>query len=392
VPLLPVLRFASLLALTTLASAQDEATPGPRIGTLLGATARGRLAAPPGLELADEPIDASSILRLLQGTDLILETFEQNGEGDLGLGFTYDVRKALGSSGERGGPRYAFRSRGRVAFSSDANPDDSLQHRLRARWNGLRSLGGGDARAERATALVDPRTEELTALDPAGSDLAARFAQGECEESLRADPGYRALEEAYVESVFRTLPPELAWCFDLRAGMESNQDFDSRQVTLGMGLGGKLVSWDPDARLSRWNLFDAPAAALRWLTGGDFRLSGRAWPSAFVGLDVVDGARDEARGAVTDDATFLRASLELATRSEVMELAAGPLALVGSLRFDQEVDAPAPVRAAGFDDHLFWRLDLELPGGFSLGYAAGTLPLDEDYDSAFSVGYRLGRP
>ena len=223
------------------------------------------------------------------------------------------------------------------------------------------------------------------------AELSARAAHEPAPERLREDPAFTALARAYSESVARELPSEWLWDSDMHAGLESTQDYSSRQVVLGLALSSRLVSWDPDARASRFNAFDAPAAAVRWLAGQDetFRLSGLAYPTVLAGLDVVDAARDETRGALTDDESFLRARLEAHLRSRVFELEDETLHLFAGWRFFQEVDAPAEVRSADTDRTSHIELSLDLPWGWSLSYAAGRLPLDSRYDSTFALGFNL---
>lgn len=200
-----------------------------------------------------------------------------------------------------------------------------------------------------------------------------------------------ALARSYFETVEHALPPELVWDFDLHAAYESNQDFSSRQLAFGTALGGRLVSWDPEARLSRLNAFDLPGAALRWLAGQDqgFRTSGEAYPTIVAGLDLVEAAREETRGAVTDDESFLRARLEAGLKTRVLDLEDESLFLSAGWRFYQEIDAPAAVRRADTDAHSHLQLSLDLPGGWFLSYATGKLPLDAQDDSTFALGFQV---
>lgn len=370
--------------------ARTPPTKSPSLGELLGERARIFLADPPLFERPGAPTDSSRLARLLEDAHLRLEAFERSGDNALALGFSYALAKELGRPDEPGEPSYALLAEGHMALERSANPEDFLATRLRARWSGLRTFGASEARLDRARSLDDPRDEELATLDQARApELDARLAGGESAAAFQHDPAFLDLERRYTESLLSTLPAELAWGFDLHAGLESTQDFSSRQVVLGAALEGRFVSWDPRAGLSRWNLFDLPAAALRWLAGGAFGLSGRAYPTVVAGLDVVDASRDETRGALTDTKSFLRAGLELGVRSELMELGNGMLHLSTTWRINREVDAPGAVREAGTDDHGHLRVELELPQGCSLLFSAGTLPLDERYDSTFTLGYRL---
>jgi hypothetical protein len=181
------------------------------------------------------------------------------------------------------------------------------------------------------------------------------------------------------------------WDFDLHAGLETTQDLSDRQVLAGTALSGRLISWDPDSKLSRFNVFDVPAAALRWLAGVEgFQLGGLSYPTVVLGFDVVDASRDSARRALTEEDSFLRSRLELGFRSHLAEVAGEPLFLSMGWRWYQEIDAPATVRAADDDDASQLEVGLGLTRGWQLVYRSGRLPLDTRDDSTFALGFALG--
>ncbi len=381
---------AALVALAAEARAQDPA--GTTLAQELGDAARARLAEPALLERVNENPTAGRLTRLIEDLHIQFRTFEGAADGDLGLGFSYDFAKALLVSDDASAGSAEFVASGNVAFEQDVNPDDFLWTAVRLRWFGTRAFGAGETRADRASSLPDPEGEALATSDPERfAELSARFAQEPSSAAIRADPDFQALAQGYIESVESELPPELAWDFDLHAGLESNQDFSSRQVVLGAALGGRFVSWDPDAPLSRYNVFDYPAAALRWLAGQDesFRTSGAGYPTLVAGLDLVDAAREETRGAATDDESFLRARLEAGLESRVLTLDDEALFLSAGWRFYQEIDAPSAVRQADTDVHSHLQISLDLPRGWFLTYATGRLPLDAQDDSTFALGFQV---
>lgn len=357
-----------------------------------GDAAREHLAEPGMLERVNEHRVAGRLARLLEDLHVQFKTFEGDSDGELALGFSYDFAKALSVSDDASAGSAELVASGNVAFENDVNPDDFLVTALRLRWFGTRAFGEGHTRAARVESLPDPGVESLAAFDPQRfAALATRFAQLPSSADIRADPDFQALARSYFETIERELPPELIWDFDLHAAYESNQDFSSRQVVLGATLGGRLVSWDPEAGLSRWNVFDYPAAALRWLAGqdSDFRASGEAYPTLVTGLDLVDAARDETRGAVTDDESFLRARLEAGMKSRMLDLEDEALFLSAGWRFYQELDAPAAVRRADTDYASHLQIQLDLPMGWALTYATGRLPLDAQDDSTFALGFQV---
>ncbi len=385
-----LLRLAAAAAvLAPLARAQDPV----RVPAQLGAEVRARLADPAQQNRVNERLAEGRLARLLEDLRLRFTLFEDARDDGAALGFTYDFAKSLFVSADEHPHTLDLVARGNVAFEPEANPDDLLETVLRLRWSGTRALARpAEARTLQAASLPDPSAEQLLAFDrDAFAALASRFAQETSAAAVRDDPEFQALARRYHQELARRLPPELIWDADLHAALESDQEFSSRQVVLGAALSGRLVSFDPEARLSRWNVFDFPAAALRWLAGRDedFRASGEAYPTVVTGLDVVDAARDEGRGALTDDASFLRARLEASLASPVFEHQGETLFLRAGWRLDQELDAPAAVRRAGTDGHSHLELALDLPRGWSLSYATGRLPLDGQDDSTFALGFRV---
>jgi hypothetical protein len=367
------------------AAAQDSLTRE------FGDAAREHLAEPGLLERVSEHRPSGRLARLIEDLNVQFKTFERDSDGELALGFSYDFAKSIRASDEASARATELVASGNVAFDDEVNPDDFLVTALRVRWFGARAFGEG-SRAARVEELPDPDPGALAAFDPERfAELATRFAQVTSSADVRADPDFQALAQSYFETIERELPPELIWDLDLHAAYESDQDFSTRQLAFGTALGGRLVSWDPEAGLSRWNLFDYPAAAVRWLAGEDedFRASGEAYPTLVTGLDVVDAARDEARGAVTNDENYLRLRLEAGLKSRVLTLAEEALFLSAGWRFYSEIDAPAAVRRADQDTTSYLQLQLDLPMGFALTYSTGRLPLDTKDDSTFALGFQV---
>lgn len=377
-----------LLASARGALAQD---PVP-LTAVLGDAAREFLAEALVAERPNEQLVPGRVARLLEDLNVQFKTFERESGGALAMGFSYELAKSLVVSDDEHGGTLDFVAHGNVAFDADNNPDDFLSTSLRLRWFGSKAFGSAaETRAARAASLPDPDVETLAAFDPERfAELATRFALEPSAEVIRADPDFQELARSYFEGIERNLPPELVWDFDLHAALESDQEFSSRQVVLGTALGARLVSWNPDAGLSRLNLFDYPAAALRWLAGEDeFRASGQAWPTVVAGLDVVDASADDLRRALTDDESFLRARVEAGMKSRVLVIDGEPLYLSAGWRFDREIDAPAAVREAEVDEHSHLRIQLDLPKGWALSYTTGKLPLDAQVDSTFALGFQV---
>jgi hypothetical protein len=385
-------RLLAALASALLAGAAARAQEPPVLTREFGDAAREHLAEPGVLERVNEHRAAGRLARLLEDLNIQFKTFERDSDGELALGFSYDFAKSLLASDEASARAVELVASGNVAFDQESNPDDFLVTAVRMRSFGSHAFGGGDSRAARAETLPDPGPDALAAFDPQRfAELATRFAEMPSSADVRADPDFQALARSYFESIERELPPELIWDFDLHAAYESNQDFSSRQVAFGSSLGGRFVSWDPGAGASRWNVFDYPTAALRWLAGQDedFRASGEAYPTLVAGLDLVDATGDDARSAVTDDVSYLRARLEAGLKSRVLDLEEESLFLSAGWRYYGEIDAPAAVRRVDQDYSSHLQLQLDLPKGWALTYSTGRLPLDTENDSTFALGFQV---
>jgi hypothetical protein len=198
------------------------------------------------------------------------------------------------------------------------------------------------------------------------------------------------MEQRFLSGYQHRLAPELIWNIDVDASLESNQDFSSRQPTLGLMAGGRLVAWNPDSLLSLANVFDYPGAGFRLLAGTDpsFTPDGEAWPTIVVGVDYVDAAEDETRSAVTSDDDFLRLRLETGMQTRLVKVGAHTARLAIGWRFYQELDAPDAVETADLDQYSHFQAALLMTSGWSVTYSAGRLPLDARDDSVFSLGFR----
>lgn len=347
----------------------------------------------PALNPITESLAAGRLARLLEDLHVQFKTFERADDDELGLGFQYSFAKKLLRSSESSAWSLDFAADGNVAFDREVNPDDFLSTTLRVRWFGTCALSSSsDSRAKKVANLPDPSIEDLAAFDlERFEEISERFAKEPSAQRIRSDPDFIAVARSYAETVEKQLPPELIWNGDLHASLESNQDFSSRQSVFGAALGGRLVSWNPDADASRLNVFDFPGAALRWLAGQDeeFRPSGEAWPTVVTGLDLVDASDDDVRDALTDDDSFLRARVEAGLKTRVLTMDTEALFLSAGWRYYQEIDAPAAVRRADTDEASYFQVQLDLPKGWALTYAAGKLPLDLEEDSTFALGFNV---
>jgi hypothetical protein len=373
------------------------------------------------------------LARLLESLNVRFKTFEAADDDGAALGFEYDVSKSLLRSSGTTAWSLDFIARGNVAFERVENPDDFLDTSFRMHWFGTHAFGGAAAApaddaglrarvAEKIAAATDLETLradpdvagllradarsgsrsaavekmgnalELAAFDPAQfAKVSAKAAHMQTVDEIRNDPEYIELERRFFEGYLHRLPPEIVWDAGLRAALESNQDFSSRQATFGADAGGKLVVWNPKSTAAQANVFDYPAALLRWLLGttDSFEPSGDAYPTVVVGVDLVDGADDEVRSALTSDDAYVRGRVEAGMRSRIAEVDHEMLFLSVGWRAYQELDAPSAVSDADLDASSHFQAKLDLSHGWSLSYAVGRLPLDTRDDSTFELGFQV---
>jgi hypothetical protein len=386
--------LGALLALVghPASAAQDTVPPLHRLAEAFREEARAQLDQPPQAPRAREELAEGRLARLLEGTRLELVGFEGGKDGDLAAGLGYALAKVLRPARAEAEPSVDFLLEGRVAFEEERNVDDHQAATLRLRWAGARTLGPESAsRTAVADGLELPEVESLRELDALAFErLATHFDPARVGELAR-DPDFQTLAVRHFETLAPRLADELAWAFDLHAALETNQDLSSRQTVLGAAIAGRLTSFDPASKVSRYDIFDLPAACLRWLTGQDerLRLTGAALPSLVAGFDAVDAARDEARGALTEDEVYLRARFELEFASPAFRLNGRSVELSARWRYFREFDAPAAVDSAGTDDSSHLELRLGGRRGWFVAYSAGELPLDPRYDSTVTLGYAL---
>lgn len=330
------------------------------------------------------------ISRLLEDVDLLLEAVDETPRGGVGLGFEYGLAKRLFDTSETTFSSIDFVASGNVAFDANANPDDYQSIAFRVRWYGSKPMEASENLTERSLRMARLGRDLADVAPEAYARLAERYPGSVAVETLRADPEYVALEREAHAAVLASIPNELVWDFDVHAGMEANQEFSERQVVLGAAVAARVIDWDGRHEHARFNVFDWPAATLRWLLGWDeaFSPSIEALPGVVASIDVVDGSEVSLRGAADQD-TYLRWGLDFGWRSRLGEVAGQELGLTARWRVFEEFDAPSEIRDAGIDGANHLKLALDLPGAWELAYTTGRLPLDPQDDSTFALGYRV---
>lgn len=317
---------------------------------------------------------------LFKTLNLKLKTFDTDESTGSRLGLEYSWSRAIASVplGEpQDNPLAAsmeLHARGNVAFDPGVNPNDFLDSGVS--FHVFQSIGGVSLREDVDRPALQQRMRDLV-------DEFVRKPAGEQPKFLRA---IKSMEEIIAR-------PQLLWDLSGHANIESNQDFSERQYVYGIQCGLALTSWRGEGTwLDGINFFDYPFALLRVLSGAEdrFRPTGLHFPRAIVGIDLVDPDGDEARAAVPGEGNpYPRFRGEVDLKTPIAKAGEDWIWIQASYRVYQEIQASPAIRAADLDTHSFVAVQLQLPKGFSLTYASGRLPLDQQNDDTFELGFNV---
>jgi len=315
--------------------------------------------------------------RLLQDLHVRFKTFEAADADTRGLGFAYGFdkvvqRQAFDTAGTAyTGLDFHLQSAGNVAFRSAINPRDFLN--TGATLALQRSRGG-------TTATTEAERRTL-------GQLEQKLALYETEAEIRASPEMRQ----YLEIVAPHLGTQLALELGASAKLESDQKFEQKQYAYAAQLGLDLKAWNRSSALARWNLFDWPAAILRYLAGTDPRFTPRGSniPTIRLALARVDPSENDGREALGVTSSYTRFNLEAAYRSLVAHVGDGDFFLESDLRWYHELGAPSVIRTAGLDEFTYFAAALTSTQGPFVSYSAGRLPLDAASDQVYELGWKL---
>jgi hypothetical protein len=315
--------------------------------------------------------------RLLEDLNLRAVSFEAADSDARGLGFAYDLEKDLARSTFRQtkvshtGLAATLKANGNVAVDRRINPRDFLVSDFSVHWYGSR---GGVWPGAPTTAAERTRLNQL-------EDSVALIAD---PDALRASPAMREL----VGFIRSRLTTHLYWDLAGSARIESDQDFDEKQNVLGATVGAVLDVPHPVPM----NLFDWPAAALRYLSGYDpeFSPRGSSLPSLQVELATVKPDGDSVRTASGDTRQFMRVRLEAGMRSPVFGKPDGNrIFLDAGYRLYQELGASRAAKAADIDQFSYFVAALVSSTGPYASYSTGRLPFDRRNDQVYELGFKF---
>jgi hypothetical protein len=313
---------------------------------------------------------------LLRDLNLRFVNLQQGGNESV-LGLTYDWARdvkhdTLSTSDDDVraiGLHLTGSASGTVALDRNLNPRDFLDSKLALGVFG--SFGGvvpGDTLFATLNRLADLLTEFETL------------------EALEASPAFRQ----FFGSIRNSLSTQYYISAALNGGLEADQRFQTKQWAYGLNLGLDIKAWNPNSLLARWNVFDWPAAALRYLFGSDdgFRPSGAAIPTLILGLDQVDPTDNDERAMLTDLDAFARFRAEVAWRSILVPRDDGSISVEAGWRLYHEIDAPDALRAADLDSFSHVFVAITVPNGMYAAWSHGRFPFDQQKDQVYELGFR----
>ena len=298
---------------------------------------------------------------------------------DAVLGFEYHYQKSIAnrvfdeSWKNPMGISLAFEARGDVAVDARKNPNNLLETSVELHI--FQGIGG-----------IDPAYRNS---QEAAAEFQRQLMQNIQNEDFRNQRGkaYTAMARKLTEHI----TPQLFWDFQGHATLEADQQFHDRQWAYGGKLSFAFRDWKPESRAGWFNVFDYPFAAVRWLVDKEeFQPSGRVFPSLVLGVDLVDVSDNDSRLAIDPSSDSIpRGRVELAFKTRVLRWQNRPLYFSAAFRHFQEFGASGAIKTANLDraDYFVGRMDL--PYRFNLSYATGKLPLDQDNDQVYAIGWAL---
>ncbi len=267
----------------------------------------------------------------------------------------------------------AFEAQGDVAVEAKKNPNNLLE--TSAQLHLFQGIGG-----------IDPTYSNS---DAARAEFQRELMQNIQDKEFASGRGhaYNAMARKLTEH----MTPQLFWDLAGHATLEADQQFHDKQWAYGGKLSFAFRDWRAQSTAGWFNVFDYPFAAIRWIVEKeDFQPSGRVFPSVVLGLDLVDGSDNGARIAIDPDTdAFPRGRAELAFKTRALRWQERPLYFSAAYRYFQEFSASSAIKAADLDRSEYFVMRMDLPYRFNLSYATGKLPLDQDNDQVYAIGWAL---
>ncbi len=315
----------------------------------------------------------TSYLKWLNNFDLDLKTFQNKDSTKSALGFACNLNIERAKITEKGhikrGKSISLETKGNVSFNKEVNPYNFLNTKLALN---LFRIGGG------VTVTTTPNDLVYCA------NLRRKLATYENSEAIPNAPEWREMNEKFK------LKNSWILKYDLNAGLESNQDFSKKQITLGMRLGGTLKSWDKNNIASKLNILDYPFAFLRKLTQYKGTLhSGITLPTLLFGFDYVNPIKDTLRKKSDPNLKpFPRMHFEAGFRTVITEISSQTLFFNSSFKYFKEINASNEIKNNSFDSFSYFTAAIASSSGVYVSYSNGKLPFDRRKEAVYEIGFK----
>jgi len=332
--------------------------------------------------LASGNIDFKTLAGIITNLNIKFEAFDTSTNGGKqGLGLQYSYQKSITQTeliSKEENPLYLsfdFNANGNVAFNKDVNPANFLDTGFKLHL--FQSIGG-----------VEPLMPPLGAAYFSNAAFVSTNTSVN-EIANRSNPKL----EKFLDDVKAHIIDQFYWDVGTSFSLEANQTLAEKQWAAGLRLALVKRAWNDDSFFAKYNLFDYPFAALRYLSGADptWKPSGQALPSLSGGIDLVGPYGDTTRLAVDHStAPYPRLDGEVNFKSKVAKLMGKDVWFSASYRYYDEIDAPSSVREASLAKQEYFVATIGFASGFNFNYSNGKLPFDQKSNQVYALGYSIG--
>jgi len=315
--------------------------------------------------------------QFLKDINLKFETFQAN-DGTESLGFNYnfskDIEKHLYSADNtsQSGYSVSIKLEGNIAFDEQTNPTNFLTSN--ASIHLFHSQGG----------VISNNTS--TGLFNSLNSLEDKMAEIENPDDLLNSTEYKT----FSKEIISNLSNQYYFDVSLIGGLESNQSFSEQEYYYGGQIGFDAKAWNPETELARYNIFDWPFAAIRWLSGNDevFSPRGSTIPTLLAGIDLVDPQSGVVKEMHSGKSVFTRFRTEISFRTPLNKY--NKAFFEANYRYYQEINASSDIKNNGLDNFEYFVTAITMSNGMFVSYSNGRLPFDIQKEKVYELGFKVG--
>ncbi|MCF8241454.1 MAG: hypothetical protein K9J16_08695 [Melioribacteraceae bacterium] len=313
---------------------------------------------------------------ILKDLNIKFNTFEYSDTSSIGL--AYDFNKVIkentlaADANDKTGIAFNLSSSGSIVLTKHPNPFDYTKSNLSFHF--YKSIGG-------AVAITDEQVIKK-------NELEAELVEYTDIDELNKSKAWKE----YLEIVTSNLTDQFYFDFSLNAAIESNQKFTLKNYAYGAKLGIDVKAWNQESTLANLNIFDWPFAVVRWLTGTEDNIypRGSTIPTLLVKLDYVDPQKDPWRESMSGLKMYPRLGFEAAFKTLAAETGGEPVYFSANLRYFKELDSPAAIKHINMDEQFYFTFALTQQRGLYISYTTGKLPLDQQTNDVYEIGWVWG--